>query len=178
MVGEIRDRETASIAMQSALTGHLVFSTVHTNDSPSAFTRLLDLGVEEFLLNAALRSIIGQRLARKLCVSCRKPSDSSSRLIDELDIAELASRAGISNPQLWEAVGCDDCGHTGYRGRVAIAEYFRCDDAVKALPKGPDFLLAARRYSHGQGWRTLTEDGFVKALTGTTTVAEVLRVAG
>jgi general secretion pathway protein E len=178
MVGEIRDRETASIAMQSALTGHLVFSTVHTNDSPSAFTRLLDLGVEEFLLNAALRSIIGQRLARKLCVSCRKPSDASSRLIDELNIGELASRSGVSKPQLWEAVGCDDCGHTGYRGRVAIAEYFRCDDTVKALPKGPDFLLAARRYSHGQGWRTLTEDGFVKALTGTTTVAEVLRVAG
>jgi general secretion pathway protein E len=178
MVGEIRDRETASIAMQSALTGHLVFSTVHTNDSASAFTRLLDLGVEEFLLNAALRSIIGQRLARKLCVQCRRPSDSSSRLIDELKLDLLAMRAGLSSPQLWDPVGCEECGYTGYRGRVAIAEYFRCDDVVRALPKGPDFLLAARQYSDTRGWRSLTDDGFLKAMSGATTVAEVLRVAG
>jgi general secretion pathway protein E len=178
MVGEIRDKETAGVAMQSALTGHLVFSTVHTNDTPSAYTRLLDLGVEEFLLNAALRSIIGQRLARRLCTHCAQPDPESHQLISDLAIAPLAERLGIKSPQLLKAHGCDACGGTGYKGRVAVVEYLRCDEHVRALPKGPEFLAEARRYAHSQGWRTLVEDGFAKALHGVTTVAEVLRVAG
>jgi general secretion pathway protein E len=178
MVGEIRDKETAGVAMQSALTGHLVFSTVHTNDTPSAYTRLLDLGVEEFLLNAALRSIIGQRLARRLCDHCSVPHPQASKLIADFDLAALAQRAGIDHLNLRDAEGCDRCGGTGYKGRVAVAEYLRCDEFVRALPKGPDFLAAARQYAHSKGWRTLLEDGFVKALRGTTTIAEVLRVAG
>jgi general secretion pathway protein E len=178
MVGEIRDKETAGVAMQSALTGHLVFSTVHTNDTPSAYTRLLDLGVEEFLLNAALRSIIGQRLARRLCEHCSVPHPEAAKLIVDLDLSSLASRTGIDQIDLRQAKGCDRCGGTGYKGRVAVAEYLRCDEFVRALPKGPDFLAAARQYASSQGWRTLLEDGFVKAMRGTTTVAEVLRVAG
>ena len=178
MVGEIRDKETAGIAMQSALTGHLVFSTVHTNDTPSAYTRLLDLGVEEFLLNAALRSIIGQRLARRLCPHCAAPHPDADKLMQDLNLEPLATRAGISEPRLMDAVGCDRCSGTGYKGRVAVAEYLRCDEHIRALPKGPDFLTAARQHASSRGWRTLLEDGFVKAMNGTTTIAEVLRVAG
>jgi len=178
MVGEIRDKETAAVAMQSALTGHLVFSTVHTNDSPSAYTRLLDLGVEEFLLNAALRSIIGQRLARRLCPHCAVPHPKAAQLMDDLNLHALATRIGCTTPRLLEAKGCDHCAHTGYKGRVAVAEYLRCDAHIRALPKGPTFLPAARAHAAAQGWRTLVEDGFAKALNGVTTVAEVLRVAG
>jgi general secretion pathway protein E len=178
MVGEIRDKETAGVAMQSALTGHLVFSTVHTNDTPSAYTRLLDLGVEEFLLNAALRSIIGQRLARRLCSHCATPHSESAHLIHDLALQPLADRLGIANPVLLDARGCERCGGTGYKGRVAVVEYLRCDEQIRAMPKGPEFIAEARRYAHTQGWRTLVEDGFAKALRGVTTVAEVLRVAG
>ena len=178
MVGEIRDRETASVAMQSALTGHLVFSTVHTNDTPSAYTRLLDLGVEEFLLNAALRSIIGQRLARRLCAKCAVSDPESAALMRDLKLAPLAERLGIREPQLLAAKGCEACAHTGYKGRVAVAEYLRCDEHIRALSKGPEFIPLARRHASEMGWRTLLEDGFAKALRGVTTVAEVLRVAG
>jgi general secretion pathway protein E len=178
MVGEIRDKETAGVAMQSALTGHLVFSTVHTNDTPSAYTRLLDLGVEEFLLNAALRSIIGQRLARRLCSHCATTHPESDRLITDLGLRPLAERLGINNPKLLDSVGCEHCGNTGYKGRVAVVEYLRCDEQIRAMPKGPEFIAEARRYAASRGWRTLVEDGFAKALNGVTTAAEVLRVAG
>jgi general secretion pathway protein E len=178
MVGEIRDRETAAIAMQSALTGHLVFSTVHTNDAPSAYTRLLDLGVEEYLLNAALRSIVAQRLARRLCARCAVPHPESQRLLQLHGLQEIARRVGIDQPRLMQERGCDECGHTGYRGRMAVVEYMRCDEGVKALDVGPKFLTDARRYCASQGWRSLLEDGYLKALQGVTTVEEVLRVAG
>jgi len=178
MIGEIRDRETASIAMQSALTGHLVFSTVHTNDAASAYTRLLDLGVEEFLLNAALRSVIAQRLARRLCPQCATPHPEANRLMQDLQLVALAERLQLSAPRLMQAQGCDACSHTGYKGRVAVAEYLRCDAHVRALKKDGDFLSGVRGYAQGQGWRTLLQDGFAKALNGVTTVEEVLRVAG
>lgn len=178
MVGEIRDRETASVAMQSALTGHLVFSTVHTNDSPSAYTRLLDLGVEEFLLNAALRSIIGQRLARRLCGECAVESPESEQLVKDFRLDVLAERVGLHTLRLLQPRGCERCAGTGYRGRVAVAEYLRCDEHIRTMSKGADFLPNARQYAREQGWRTLLEDGFVKAMRGVTTVAEVLRVAG
>jgi general secretion pathway protein E len=178
MIGEIRDRETAGIGMQSALTGHLVFSTVHTNDAPSAYTRLLDLGVEEYLLNAALRSIVAQRLARRLCMHCAVPHPNARSLLDGLELRALAERAGIREPRLMDAKGCDACGHTGYRGRMAVVEYLRCDEGIKALDVGPHFLVEARRYCDSQGWRSLREDGYLKALRGLTTLEEVLRVAG
>jgi len=156
----------------------LVFSTVHTNDTPSAYTRLLDLGVEEFLLNAALRAIIGQRLARRLCPQCAAPHADADQLMKDLDLQPLADRVGIEKPQLLDAIGCEACSGTGYKGRVAVAEYLRCDEHIRALSKGPDFIPAARAYARSKGWRTLVEDGFVKAMRGVTTVAEVLRVAG
>ncbi len=178
MIGEIRDRETAAIGMQSALTGHLVFSTVHTNDAPSAYTRLLDLGVEEYLLNAALRSIVAQRLARRLCVHCAAPHPEAAQLMDRLKLDRFAESAGVREPRLMDARGCDACGHTGYRGRMAVVEYLRCDEGIKSLDVGPHFLTETRRYCASQGWRSLLEDGYLKALRGETTVEEVLRVAG
>jgi general secretion pathway protein E len=178
MIGEIRDRETAAIGMQSALTGHLVFSTVHTNDAPTAYTRLLDLGVEEYLLNAALRSILAQRLARRLCPQCAVPHPEAEALMERLELHRFAERAGVRQPQLMDARGCDACGHTGYRGRMAVVEYLRCDEGIKALEVGPHFLTEARAYCDAQGWRSLLEDGYLKALQGHTTVEEVLRVAG
>lgn len=177
MVGEIRDRETASVAMQSALTGHLVFSTVHTSDAPGAFTRLLDLGVEEFLLNAALRSIVAQRLVRRLC-ACSKVHPDSEQLMARYRLAALAERSGLAQPDLRQSVGCDDCGQTGYRGRLAIVEYLRCDDALAAMDKGERFIAEAREHMRTLGGRSLVEDGLLKALSGDTTVEEVFRVAG
>lgn len=178
MVGEIRDSETASIAMQSALTGHLVFSTVHTNDSPSAYTRLLDLGVEGFLLNAALRSIIAQRLARRLCPECSTPAKDADSIIEKLELLKTFPELSKVNIDLREPNGCSLCGGTGYKGRVALAEYLRCDDHIRSLPQGSQFLAAARQHARRQGWRTLIEDGLYKAINGVTSVSEVMRVAG
>ena len=172
MVGEIRDRETCQIGMQAALTGHLVFSTVHTNDAPSAFTRLLDLGVEEFLLNAALISIIAQRLVRKLCPHCKQPADEG-----EVRQA-LGAQAAPQGATFFTAVGCEHCAHTGYRGRLAITEYFRCDEAIQGMPKDETFLRRARAHMHERGIRNLQADGLAKASRGLTTLEEVFRVAG
>jgi general secretion pathway protein E len=178
MVGEIRDRETCQIAMQAALTGHLVFSTVHTNDAPSAYTRLLDLGVEEFLLNAALISIIAQRLVRKLCLHCAEPSSQSKKLVSRYDLEPLAKRFGLAQINLKDAVGCKHCGNTGYSGRIAVLEYLRCDDQIRIIPKDDQFLAAAKAYNKAHGGRDLLEDGLLKAMAGGTTIEEVLRVCG
>lgn len=178
MVGEIRDNETARIALQSALTGHLVFSTVHTNDAPSAYTRLIDLGVEPFLLNAALVSIVAQRLARRLCPECSVPHPEADALSAEYNLPDLAKRFGIEQMQIKKAVGCEACAHSGFKGRLAITEYLRCDEHISALDKGETFLQEAREYNRERGLRTLSEDGFYKALHGLTTVEEVIRVAG
>ena len=177
MLGEIRDAETAKIAMQSALTGHLVFSTVHTNDAASAYTRLIDLGAEEFLLNAAITSIIAQRLARKLCSHCSIPVDNFTELQDKYQLNALISKYEIdANIRL--AKGCEHCNHTGYKGRIAIVEYLRCDDEVKKLPKDKDFPMLVREISVRKGYRSLLEDGLYKALLGVTSIDEVIRVAG
>lgn len=178
MVGEIRDAETARIAMQSSLTGHLVFSTVHTNDAPTAYTRLLDLGVEEYLLNAALVSIVAQRLVRKICPNCSEIIDNVDEIIEKHQLKPLAQQFGQTQITLKHGRGCDACANTGYRGRIAIIEYLRCDDAVRALPKDSEFLARAREHRQSQGWRSLREDGLLKAIQGQTTIDEVLRVAG
>ncbi|MAA54403.1 MAG: type II secretion system protein GspE [Porticoccaceae bacterium] len=178
MVGEIRDKETCEIAMQAALTGHLVFSTVHTNDAPSAYTRLLDLGVEEFLLNAALVSIMAQRLVRKLCDDCAVPVLDSNSLMQEHNMQNLASRFGLQDSNLRQARGCEKCANTGYNGRVAIIEYLRCDDHVRSIAKDDQFLINVRKYNSAQGVRNLLEDGLLKALQGKTTIDEVYRVCG
>jgi general secretion pathway protein E len=177
MLGEIRDAETAQIAMQSALTGHLVFSTVHTNDAASAYTRLIDLGAEEFLLNAAITSIIAQRLARKLCQHCSTPHPEQQALFDKYQLARLVDKYQLE-PNLRHAKGCEHCNHTGYTGRIAIIEYLRCDDAIKKLAKDKDFPLAAKAICKELGYRSLLEDGFYKAIKGITSIEEVMRVAG
>lgn len=178
MLGEIRDRETAAIAMQSALTGHLVFSTVHTNDAPSAYTRLLDLGVEEFLLNAALVSIVAQRLVRRLCPHCAVPATDANELIQRYQLEHHAELFNQGKIDLHQAVGCEQCNFTGYKGRLAIIEYLRCSDDIKAIRKDQNFIGLARQANRAAGGRTLLEDGLLKALQGTTTIGEVLRVAG
>ncbi|WP_182440221.1 GspE/PulE family protein [Colwellia sp. RSH04] len=180
MLGEIRDQTTAKIAMQSALTGHLVFSTVHTNDAPSAYTRLLDLGVDAFLLDAALLSIVAQRLARKLCSNCCKPAQNSGELMEKYNVEHLIQGYGVdlSNSNLQQAVGCDNCGHTGYKGRLALIEYMRCDEQVSVLEQNETFLVNARKVNKNRGYRNLLIDGIVKALKGQTTLDEVARVAG
>lgn len=178
MLGEIRDAESAKIAMQSALTGHLVFSTVHTNDAASAFTRLIDLGVEEFLLNAALVSIVAQRLVRKICPHCSQPADDLDELNAKYGLSKYAQRFGLDKVDLRVGAGCKSCAHTGYQGRVAILEYLRIDDTIRSLPKGPDFLLKANKHMTEKGVRNLYEDGIYKAIQGVTTMDEVVRVAG
>ncbi len=178
MVGEIRDAETARIALQSALTGHLVFSTVHTNDAASAYTRLLDLGVEEFLLNAALVSVVAQRLARRLCQHCAKPADNSLELLKKYPLQQIADDAGISHLDIKQAVGCEHCNNSGYKGRVAINEYLRSDDEIKSIPKNELFIPNAKAHNAKLKRRNLLEDGFYKVVSGVTTIDEVLRVAG
>ncbi|GAP74607.1 general secretion pathway protein E [Pseudoalteromonas sp. SW0106-04] len=178
MVGEIRDAETARIALQSALTGHLVFSTVHTNDAASAYTRLLDLGVEEFLLNAALLSVVAQRLARRLCPHCSVPDENAPKLLDKYPIQKVASNAGITTLDIRKAVGCEHCNGTGYKGRIAINEYLRCDETIKSYSKNEQFIQKAQQHNASLARRNLLEDGFFKVISGVTTVDEVLRVAG
>lgn len=178
MLGEIRDKETAQIALQSALTGHLVFSTVHTNDAASAYTRLLDLGVEEFLLNAALVSVVAQRLARKVCSSCSKPVVDQKELIEKFNLLAFCEKFGLEEINLRQGIGCEECAHTGYKGRIAITEYLECDDYIKALPKNADFISHARAHNTKLKRRNLIEDGIFKALNGITTLEEVMRVAG
>ncbi len=178
MLGEIRDAESAKIAMQSALTGHLVFSTVHTNDAASAFTRLIDLGVEEFLLNAALVSIVAQRLVRKICSHCSEPVTAPEDLVSKYDLDSYARRFGLNSLDLREGVGCKSCAYTGYQGRVAILEYLRIDDEIRSLKKGIDFLSHAGNHMRAQGVRDLYEDGIYKVIQGVTTIDEVVRVAG
>lgn len=180
MLGEIRDAETAKIALQSALTGHLVFSTVHTNDAPSAFTRLMDLGVEPFLLDAALVSILAQRLARKLCQVCAESisEQEKSDLFKIHPIEELAQRYGLPLNNIKKNTGCEECGNSGYSGRIALIEYLRCDTQLNEIPKDERFIEKARSLNRERNCRTLYEDGLVKVLRGISTIDEIVRVAG
>jgi len=178
MLGEIRDGETAQIALQSALTGHLVFSTVHTNDAASAFTRLLDLGIEEFLLNAALVSIVAQRLARKICPACKQLHPDSDSITSKYKLDVLSAKFGIDFQGVFHGVGCEHCAHTGFKGRLAITEYLRCDEHIKSLPKDANFISNAQKYNASLNRRSLLEDGLYKVASGQTTIEEVVRVAG
>lgn len=172
MVGEIRDRETAELSIRAAFTGHLVLSTLHTNDAIGTLPRLLDMGVEPFLLPPALIAIIGQRLIRRLCDGCK-----IERLDAEtaLQVAQVNVPEGVM-PRLWEGKGCESCGGSGYRGRIGIFEILAFDESFhEAILHGPD-LEEIRRLSKESGMRTMVEDGIDKALNGLTTVEEVLRV--
>ncbi len=171
MIGEIRDAETADIAMEAALTGHLVFSTLHTNDAPSAVTRLLDIGVKPFLVASALRAAMAQRLVRAICEKCREPYKPSER-----EIKMLGTFSKTMPEQMYHGAGCDRCGRTGYKGRKGIFEIFKVDDTIQRLifDHAPATLL--RQRAREMGMRTLREDGMLKVASGMTSLQEVLRV--
>ena len=172
MVGEIRDLETAEMAIQAALTGHLVLSTLHTNDAPSAITRLLELGVPYYLLRATLLGVMAQRLVRTLCPHCKAPVE-----IDEGDWQALTRPWNAPLPtQTHRAVGCTECRDTGYRGRAGVYEIMLLNDGIKPLITADTDLIALRRQAFKEGMRSLRLSGAQKVAAGLTTIEEVLRV--
>ena len=171
MIGEIRDAETADIAMEAALTGHLVFSTLHTNDAPSAVTRLLDIGVKPFLVASALRAAMAQRLVRAICEQCKEEYTPTDR-----ELKMLGAISKTRPDHMFHGAGCDRCGKTGYKGRKGIFEIFKVDDTIQRLifDHAPATLL--RQRAREMGMRTLREDGMLKVASGMTSLSEVLRV--
>lgn len=169
LIGEIRDGETANSAIQASLTGHLVFSTLHTNDSPSAFTRLVDMGVEPYLVASTVEAVLAQRLVRLLCDHCKRPYQPQ---IDKLppDFPDL----NIS--QLWEPVGCRHCRETGYAGRIGILELLVNDAVIRKLCTEHASSGQIRDYARKNGWQTLRDAGWLKVIEGKTCVDEILRV--
>ena len=172
MIGEIRDLETASIAINAALTGHLVFSTLHTNDAPSAVARLTDIGVKPFLISSAVRAIVAQRLVRKLCEHCKVPGDMSHIEMKALNL----DPSRLENAKTHIAVGCNKCRQAGYRGRMGIIEIFRIDDEVRTMINEDLSTPQLRKRARELGMRTLREDGIRKALIGATTASEVIAI--
>jgi general secretion pathway protein E len=171
MVGEIRDRETAQIAVQSALTGHVVLSTLHTNNAPSTITRLLDMGIENYLLTSTVNGVLAQRLVRVLCPSCREPYPAPPALLDGLQLDD-----GPGEPLLYRATGCSVCNGTGYHGRTTIAEFLVMSEAIRRLViRGTDSSEIQGAAAEA-GMRSMYADGVHKALAGITSIEEVTRV--
>jgi general secretion pathway protein E len=173
LVGEIRDVETAEISIHAALTGHLVFSTLHTNDAAGAVTRLLDMGIEPFLVASSVVAIVAQRLVRSICQGCRQTYTPSSEEIARLGLTKAAEGKTLT---LARGSGCAACSGTGYRGRVAIYEILIVDDQVRRLIMGKADAVAICDAAVATGMRTLRWDGMAKVLRGITTAEEVLRV--
>lgn len=168
MVGEIRDLETAQIAIQAALTGHGLLSTLHTNTAPGAITRLLDMQVEPFLLASTLNAVVAQRLVRRLCPHCKVPHTPGP--------GQRAATGCAADARFWKEQGCAECGHTGFKGRIALVEYLEVDEGVAAaILERADAREIARRAGSGR-FATMMEDGLAKAAAGLTTIDEVLRV--
>jgi type IV pilus assembly protein PilB len=170
LVGEIRDKETAEIAVQASLTGHLVFSTLHTNDAPSAVTRLADIGVPPFLIASSVIAIMAQRLVRVNCVKCKEPYNPDPR---ELRAAAISGDT-LAKAQFMKGRGCNHCRQTGYRGRQGIFEMMRMTSVIRELTFAQAPTQEIRRKARGSQMKTLLEDGIIKALRGTTTLDEVL----
>ncbi len=172
MVGEIRDLETAEIAIQASLTGHLVFSTLHTNDAAGAFTRLMDMGVEPYLVASALEGVIAQRLVRRLCQSCRKEVP-----LPEPDVLREMHfpLEKVEQPLVYELAGCDACRNTGFRGRSGIFEILPVSEAIESLVTGRHSAADIKQHALQEGMQTLRDDGWTKVLAGITTIEEVLR---
>ena len=171
LVGEIRDLETAEIAVQSSLTGHLVFTTLHTNDAPSAIARLLDLGLEPFLVTATLEGIVGQRLVRKICENCKEPFHPTEEMLMELDLTP-ASTAGR---EFYYGKGCDYCNNTGYRGRMGIFEIMKFDDELREDVMHHASTNLLREKAARKGMRTLRDSGILSIFDGLTTIEEVVK---
>jgi type IV pilus assembly protein PilB len=173
MVGEMRDRETALIGIEAALTGHLVFSTLHTNDAPSAITRLIEMGIEPFLVASAMECVGAQRLARRLCPKCAQSYTPTKQMLRWSGFPEMDELPTLKRPG-----GCAHCAKTGYRGRVAIVEVMPMSDELRKLTVERRSSDEMKRVAVAEGMRVLREDGLVKALEGQTSVEEVLRVVG
>jgi general secretion pathway protein E len=173
MVGEIRDVETVSIAMQSALTGHMVLSTVHTNDAPSTVSRLLDMGAEDYLLTSTVNGILAQRLVRTLCAHCRQPYKALPEVVEQMGLRRFVPEGEVS---LFRPVGCPECAGTGYWGRVCIIEMLGMTDALRSLIMRHATAGELRAEAIREGMETMFENGLRKSLAGVTTIEEVLRV--
>ena len=177
MVGEIRDKDTAEIAIRASLTGHLVFSTLHTNDAPGAITRLVDMGIEPFLVASAIELVIAQRLVRRLCPNCCAPEPISKvKLLENLAILECDAAEAELVTALKSPVGCDRCRGTGYRGRIGLFEIFRLNDELHELILKRESTRTLTQAARRQGMRTLGQSGWEKVKAGHTTLEEVLRV--
>ena len=172
MVGEIRDSETAKIAVQAALTGHLVLSTIHTNSAPGAITRLTDMGIEPFLVASALEGVVAQRLVRKLCPKCKRPYRPSSEMLDRCGLSKLEGTESV----LYEAIGCRDCNRRGYAGRTGLFEVLVPSDELRSKIVANESTSQFAGVAQDGGMKTLLQDGVNKVLAGETTVEEVLRV--
>ncbi|MGZ8185596.1 MAG: type II secretion system ATPase GspE [Methylobacter sp.] len=173
MIGEMRDLETAKIAVQSALTGHLVLSTLHTNDAAGGITRLLDMGLEEYLLSSTVNGILAQRLVRKLCAECKEAYVPSAELVKEMKLKPFAGNGDIV---LYKPVGCSACGGLGYRGRMAIIEFLPMTDPIRKLIMAHEEAGNILKLAIEEGMSTMYENGLVKVAQGITTLEEVLRV--
>jgi len=171
MLGEIRDEETARIAIQASLTGHLVLSTLHTNDAASSITRMINIGIEPFLISAAVNAVLAQRLVRKICDGCKTPvkavSDSHKAYLERND---------MSDKEVFQGAGCEKCRHTGYKGRLGIYEILELDDEIRDIVTSNPTLTELRTAALGNGMRNLRTDGLKKVTSGMTTIEEIMRV--
>jgi type IV pilus assembly protein PilB len=172
MVGEIRDRETAQIAIEGALTGHMVLSTLHTNDAPSAITRLIEMGIEPFLVASALDAVVAQRLARTLCTHCKR------RTIVTADVLRDHGFQAHYDIEAYEPVGCTRCGGMGYRGRVGLYEVMTMSDEIRGLTLQRAAAEQIAMVAVREGMRRMREDGLEKVKSGVTTMPEIARVTG
>lgn len=170
MVGEIRDKETAEIAINASLTGHMVFSTLHTNDAPSAISRLIDIGIKPFLVAAAVRAVLAQRLVRRNCPGCRAPVEPDEKLLNSLGIRPDET----ADASFMKGEGCSKCNGTGYRGRVGIFEMFNVNEELQQMIYEDASLVALRSKAREMGMRNMREDGVRKVIAGVTTPGEVL----
>lgn len=170
MVGEIRDQETAEIAIKAALTGHLVFSTLHTNDTASSFTRLIDVGIKPFLVASGVRSILAQRLVRTICTSCKEPTTP-----DPVEVERLGFKVDLADAQLYRGAGCDNCNNTGHQGRLGAYELLITTDRLRQMIMKHESAVAIKRAAREEGMITMRQDAWYKALNGITTIEEVNR---
>jgi len=171
MVGEIRDKETATIAFQASQTGHLVLSTLHTNDAPSAVTRLVDMGLEPYIISAGLSCVVGQRLVRKLCPKCKVPDPKSSELVKRYN----AILPNAVKPIFWESKGCPDCYEIGYKGRMGLFEILKISRAIQETLVSRDSMMEIRKIAEREGYQALSNDGLQKAIKGVTSHRELVR---
>jgi type IV pilus assembly protein PilB len=173
LVGEIRDQETANIAIESALTGHLVLSTLHTNNAPASVSRLIEMGVEPFLVGSALDAVLAQRLARRLCNHCKEPYTPTAEALQEANFP----MDGIDGlPTLHRPTGCKHCSNTGYRGRLAVHELMTVNEEIELLTVERAATEQLTKAAIANGMRTLREDGMAKVVLGLTSMEEIMRV--